>query len=121
MGPGNRSQIITCVHTDNGCTHRGISVRSASISERLAVVGQNGWLDNATTKRLASSHSFLRTVESKLRLYDGKRRHDFPENENQRSVIAHAIGGSDSDSTMEKLKQSREFIHSTYRTIFYES
>ena len=97
LGPGGirdiefAVQLLQLVH---GGADRG--VRSANTLEALTALRDGGYLADEDSAALAAGYEWLRTVEHRLQLWQERRIHHVPSDEERRSQLGRVLGFDDS-------------------------
>lgn len=97
--------------------------REASLQARptlraLECLAARGILQPETTEELSEAYSFLRRLEHRLQYLDDAQTHDLPENENDQSLIAEAMGFASYAGFLEALNVRRAAVSRCFEAVF---
>ena len=94
-------------------------LRGRNLREMLARLGERGFLGPGTSGELDRSYCFLRRLENRLQGMDDRQTQALPDEEEDRSRLAFAMGHSDWDSLAEKTDSHREIVARHFSTIVF--
>ncbi len=84
----------------------------------LQLLAQEGELQADVVKKLDESYVFLRNLEHRLQYLDDQQTQMLPEGEEQRSIIARAMGYTDYAMLLAELDPLREFVRTQFEAVF---
>jgi glutamate-ammonia-ligase adenylyltransferase len=84
----------------------------------LRLLAQEGELQADVAQRLDDSYVFLRNLEHRLQYLDDQQTQMLPEGEEQRTIIAHAMGYADYAALLAELAPLREFVSTQFEAVF---
>jgi len=84
----------------------------------LRLLAQEGELQADVVQRLDDSYVFLRNLEHRLQYLDDQQTQMLPEGEEQRAIIARAMGFADYAALLDELDPLREFVSAQFEAVF---
>ncbi|MDD2928942.1 MAG: bifunctional [glutamate--ammonia ligase]-adenylyl-L-tyrosine phosphorylase/[glutamate--ammonia-ligase] adenylyltransferase [Sideroxydans sp.] len=84
----------------------------------LQLLAQEGELQADVVQRLDESYVFLRNLEHRLQYLDDQQTQMLPEGDEQRSIIARAMGYADYAALLADLDPLREFVSTQFEAVF---
>ena len=96
---------------------RNRALRGSETLKKLKAVGEAGCLSAETVEKLSESYVFLRNLEHALQYVDDKQTH-FLSNEKRVQEKIAAMLGTDADTLLSRLEETRDFVSSTFDSIF---
>ena len=84
----------------------------------LRLLAQEGELQANVAQRLDESYVFLRNLEHRLQYLDDQQTQMLPEGEEQRAIIARAMGYTDYAALLAELAPLREFVSAQFEAVF---
>ncbi|ADE12324.1 bifunctional [glutamate--ammonia ligase]-adenylyl-L-tyrosine phosphorylase/[glutamate--ammonia-ligase] adenylyltransferase [Sideroxydans lithotrophicus] len=97
---------------------RDARLRIRPTQQVLQQLAHDGELAADVVARLDNSYVFLRNLEHRLQYLDDQQTQELPENVEQRSIIAEAMGYADYDALLAALFPLREFVSQQFETVF---
>ena len=96
---------------------RNRALRGSETLKKLKAVGEAGCLSAETVEKLSESYVFLRNLEHALQYVDDKQTHFLSNEKGVQEKIA-AMLGTDADTLLSRLEETRDFVSSTFDSIF---
>jgi glutamate-ammonia-ligase adenylyltransferase len=84
----------------------------------LRLLAQEGELQPDVAQRLDESYVFLRNLEHRLQYLDDQQTQMLPEGDEQRAIIARAMGYADYAALLAELDPLREFVSAQFEAVF---
>ncbi len=84
----------------------------------LQLLAQEGELQADVVQKLDESYVFLRNLEHRLQYLDDQQTQMLPEGEEQRAIIARAMGYADYAALLAELDPLREFVSTQFEAVF---
>lgn len=94
-------------------------LRGRSLREMLARLGERGFLGPGTSAELDRSYCFLRRLENRLQGMDDRQTQTLPDDEENRTRLAFAMGHSDWNSLAEKTDSHRAAVARHFSAIVF--
>ncbi|MCW5625924.1 MAG: bifunctional [glutamate--ammonia ligase]-adenylyl-L-tyrosine phosphorylase/[glutamate--ammonia-ligase] adenylyltransferase, partial [Burkholderiales bacterium] len=89
--------------------------------EALSADARLGWLPPETAAALKESYGFLRALEHRLQYLDDQQTQRLPGSDEDRALVADAMGFADFDALLTVLDRHRERVAITFEALFAES
>ena len=83
----------------------------------LACLAQRGLIENSAYQELAAAYDFLRRLEHRLQYLDDAQTHTLPGNEQDRQLIAEAMGFADWPAMMQQLDLHRGQVTAQFESL----
>ena len=84
----------------------------------LQLLAESGQLSPASVEELNAAYVFLRNLEHRLQYLDDQQTQELPEKEEDRAIIACAMGFQDYSSMLEVFNRHREIVSRQFEQIF---
>ena len=84
----------------------------------LALLPERGILSEQAVAELSSAYVFLRRLEHRLQYLDDAQTHDLPEKDEDRALVAEAMGFTDYAALLEVLDAHREVVSQHFDSVF---
>ncbi|MDD2701694.1 MAG: bifunctional [glutamate--ammonia ligase]-adenylyl-L-tyrosine phosphorylase/[glutamate--ammonia-ligase] adenylyltransferase [Sideroxydans sp.] len=97
---------------------RDARLRIKPTRQVLQLLAQEGELQADVVQRLDASYVFLRNLEHRLQYLDDQQTQMLPEGEEQRAIIAHAMGYADYAALLAELDPLRDFVSTQFEAVF---
>lgn len=99
---------------------RDKSLQTRSLLPTLAILHENGFIQQSVYKGLVAAYGFLRTAENRLQMWADQQTHDLPTDTHQRSRLAQSLGFEDYEAFYETLNHHRAFVEQEFNEVFKE-
>jgi [glutamine synthetase] adenylyltransferase / [glutamine synthetase]-adenylyl-L-tyrosine phosphorylase len=86
----------------------------------LSILPQRNLLPAQAAQELSQAYAFLRNVEHRLQYLDDAQRHDLPEEDEDRGLLAAMCGFPRWDAFFERLQQHRAAVTQHFQAVFAE-
>lgn len=106
------TQALQMVHG-----HDHAAVRSPNTLDAIEALREAGILDREDAEALTDGYRFLRQLEHRCQLIEGKQTHRLPENERDRDRIAHLMGFRRRTELEEELDAWRSRLRALYKRL----
>jgi glutamate-ammonia-ligase adenylyltransferase len=97
---------------------RDAALRVRPTQTVLRLLAEKGQLDVSTVQELADAYIFLRNLEHRLQYLDDQQTQDLPSDDENRALIATAMGESDFAALLTKLDIHRKHVSYHFNQIF---
>jgi glutamate-ammonia-ligase adenylyltransferase len=97
---------------------RDARLRIRPTQQVLQQLARDGELSTEVAARLDASYVFLRNLEHRLQYLDDQQTQDLPENAEQQTIVAAAMGFADYGALLAALAPLREFVSQQFDTVF---
>lgn len=92
-------------------------LRDRHILKVLSILGKRDLLPTHSVRDLASAYQFLRTAEHRLQQMQDRQRHDLPDEEHERLILAAGMGYPDWASFAKALARHRETVNAQFTQV----
>ncbi|THF55613.1 bifunctional [glutamate--ammonia ligase]-adenylyl-L-tyrosine phosphorylase/[glutamate--ammonia-ligase] adenylyltransferase [Pseudothauera rhizosphaerae] len=119
LGPGGIREIefiAQVFQLIRGGRDAGLQIRPTL--QVLARLAKRGTLSPATVEELSSAYTFLRRLEHRLQYLDDAQTHDLPEGDEDRALIARAMGCADWRALLAELDRHRAVVSRHFEDVF---
>lgn len=106
------TQALQMVHG-----HDHLPARAQNTLDAIEALREAGVLDREDAEALSDGYRFLRQLEHRCQLIEGKQTHQLPENERDRDRIAHLMGFRRRTDLEEELDAWRSRLRALYRRL----
>ncbi|MFH2133671.1 MAG: bifunctional [glutamate--ammonia ligase]-adenylyl-L-tyrosine phosphorylase/[glutamate--ammonia-ligase] adenylyltransferase [Pseudomonadota bacterium] len=97
---------------------RDVRLRIKPTRKVLQLLAQEGELQADVVQKLDESYVFLRNLEHRLQYLDDQQTQMLPEGEEQRAIIARAMGYADYAGLLAELDPLRKFVSTQFEAVF---
>ena len=97
---------------------RDIALRIRPTQAVLSLLATNGQLDKPTAQELGKAYIFLRNLEHRMQYLDDQQTQDIPADDDNRALLAIAMGYPDYASLLTELDLHRERVNRHFSQIF---
>ncbi|TWU30373.1 bifunctional [glutamate--ammonia ligase]-adenylyl-L-tyrosine phosphorylase/[glutamate--ammonia-ligase] adenylyltransferase [Bythopirellula polymerisocia] len=121
-GPGGTMDvefIVQMLQLKHGLNNS--AVRETNTLNALVSLEEAGFLAAEEALFLKDAYNLLRSVEARIRLMDATGRHEFPDEDRERSKLAYLMARADPDQLAEEVFETCRRLRETFLRIFAEA